>query len=416
MPHFEYRDGLLCAEQATLPSIAERFGTPCYVYSRAAIEGNWRAWRDAFGARPHLLAYAVKANGNLAVLRLLADLGAGFDIVSSGELERVRSAGGDPGRVVFSGVGKRADEMQAALEAGIRCFSVESRSELLQLDQVARQLGRQAPVALRVNPDVDARTHPHIATGLRHNKFGIPIEQAAALYTEARRLPGIALHGIACHIGSQVTAAAPYLDALQRLLALVDELRAGGIVLRHVDIGGGLGIRYRDESPPAAAELVAALSALVEGTGLELWMEPGRSIVGDAGLLLTRVLYLKGDGPRRFAVVDTAMNDLLRPSLYDAFHDIVPVMPRGDRAVLDFDVVGPVCESADVLGRGRALALAEGDLLAIRGAGAYAAVMASNYNARPRPAEVMVEGTLVRLVRRRETLAEMLAPEHVRDT
>lgn len=409
MDYFSYIDGELCAGQVSLAGIAARFGTPCYVYSRARIEAGWRAYDDAFGQRPHLVCYAVKANGNLAVLEVLARLGAGFDIVSAGELELVLAAGGDPGRIVFSGVGKRAEEMRAALEAGISCFNVESASELERLARVAAEAGRRAPIALRVNPDVDAGTHPYIATGLRENKFGVPWDEARELYVRAAALPSLEVTGIACHIGSQVLDLRPYLDAMDRMIALVEALGGKGLNLHHLDLGGGLGIRYRDEVPPDPAALVAALCDRLRGADLELRVEPGRSIVGDAGVLLTRVEYLKRNGERRFAVVDAAMNDLLRPALYGAWQDVVPVRRRDDGARHRYDVVGPVCESADFIARDRELALAEGDLLAVLGCGAYSACMASNYNARPRAAEILVDGAQMLEVRRRESVVDLLA-------
>jgi diaminopimelate decarboxylase len=343
------------------------------------------------------------------VLEVLARLGAGFDIVSAGELELVLAAGGDPGRIVFSGVGKRAEEMRAALEAGISCFNVESASELERLARVAAEAGRRAPIALRVNPDVDAGTHPYIATGLRENKFGVPWDEARELYVRAAALPSLEVTGIACHIGSQVLDLRPYLDAMDRMIALVEALGGKGLNLHHLDLGGGLGIRYRDEVPPDPAALVAALCDRLRGADLELRVEPGRSIVGDAGVLLTRVEYLKRNGERRFAVVDAAMNDLLRPALYGAWQDVVPVRRRDDGARHRYDVVGPVCESADFIARDRELALAEGDLLAVLGCGAYSACMASNYNARPRAAEILVDGAQMLEVRRRESVVDLLA-------
>lgn len=409
MGYFGYVDGQLCAGQVPLAGIATRFGTPCYVYSRAGIEAGWRAYDGAFGKRRHLVCYAVKANGNLAVLGLLARLGAGFDIVSAGELELVLAAGGDPHRIVFSGVGKRTEEMRAALEAGISCFNVESASELERLARVAAETGRRAPIALRVNPDVDAGTHPYIATGLRENKFGVSWEEAPDLYVRAAALPSLEVTGMACHIGSQVLSIQPYLDAMDRMLALVKVLEGKGLNLHHLDMGGGLGIRYRDETPPDPAAFVAALSERLDGSDLELHIEPGRSIVGEAGVLLTRVEYLKRNGARRFAVVDAAMNDLLRPALYGAWQDVLPVRRCDAGALHRYDVVGPVCESADFIARDRELCLDEGDLLAVMGCGAYSACMASNYNARPRAAEVMVDGAEVLEVRRRESVADLLA-------
>lgn len=410
MDHFCLRDGELHAEDVPLSRIAADFGTPCWVYSRATLERHWRAFDTAFAALPHRICYAVKANSSLAVLQLLARLGSGFDIVSGGELARVLRAGGDPAGIVFSGVGKSEIEMQQALAAGIGCFNVESEAELRRLAQVASSLGRRASVALRVNPDVDAGTHPYISTGLKQNKFGIPIERAEALYAEAASCAALEVVGVACHIGSQLLSVAPFVDALERVLALVDRLAARGIALARIDIGGGLGVRYRDERPPSPAELGSAVCERLAGRGLEVLVEPGRAIAANAGVLLTRVQYLKRGAERGFAIVDAAMNDLLRPALYGAWMDIVPVRPREEVADR-WDVVGPVCETGDFLGRERELAIAEGDLLAVRTAGAYGATMSSNYNSRPRAAEVLVDGNQVHLVRRRETIDELLAPE-----
>lgn len=416
MKPFDYRHGRLQVEQVDLQTLAEIHGTPAYVYSAAALRANYGALAAAFGPQPHRICYAVKANGNLAVLQLLAGLGAGFDIVSVGELERVLLAGGEPERIVFSGVGKREAEMRRALEVGIGCFNVESASELRRLDRLAQALGQRAPVSLRVNPDVDAATHPYIATGLKENKFGIDIDRAAELYGEAAAMPGIRLVGIDCHIGSQLTTLAPFVDALERVLALYDRLQAQGIELAHIDVGGGLGIRYRDEQPPAAAAWVGALRERVGGRPVALWLEPGRAIVGEAGVLLTRVEYLKVQQGHHFAIVDAGMNDLLRPSLYQAWHDILPVSPRRDEPPPPaWDIVGPVCETGDFLGKQRELALAEGDLLAVMSAGAYAFTMASQYNARPRPPELLVDGAHVHVARARETLADLWAGERLAD-
>jgi diaminopimelate decarboxylase len=408
---FGLREGHLHAEQVPLEEIAARFGTPCYVYSRAAIEAAFREFDGALAARPHLVCYAMKANSNLAVLDVLARLGSGFDIVSAGELARVMAAGGDPGKVVFSGVGKRAEEMRLALEAGILCFNVESAPELHRLSEVAVATGRTAPVSLRVNPDVDARTHPYISTGLKENKFGVAFEDAPALYATASRLPGLRVTGIDCHIGSQITEVAPFADALAKVLHLVDRLAADGIALEHIDLGGGLGIRYADETPPAAADYLSALLRGLEGRPQSVLFEPGRALVGNAGVLLTRVEYLKAGEARSFAIVDAAMNDLMRPALYDAHHGIVPVRPRAAPASR-WEVVGPVCESGDFLGHDRPLALEPGDLLAVLSAGAYGMSMASNYNSRPRAAEVMVDGACVHLVRGREDTQALFALEH----
>ena len=402
--------GELHVEQVALSQVAERYGTPCYVYSRAAITAAYRAFEGAFGAHSHMICYAVKANSTLGVLNVLARLGSGFDIVSGGELARVMAAGCDPRKVVFSGVGKSAEEMQQALMAGILCFNVESESELARLDAVAARTGRTAAVSLRVNPDVDPRTHPYIATGLKENKFGIPYDDALALYRRARDLRNIRIGGIGCHIGSQLTAVAPFVAALDKVLELVDRLQAEGIALAHIDIGGGLGIRYRDESPPAIAEYARALTARLGGRPQKLLLEPGRALVGPAGVLLTRVEYLKHGREKNFAVVDAAMNDLLRPALYDAWHDVQTVRASAADGKA-YDIVGPVCESADFLARARDLALAEGDLLAIMAAGAYGMSMSSNYNTRPRAAEVMVDGAQMHLIREREAVSELMARE-----
>jgi diaminopimelate decarboxylase len=402
MTALRYVGGALQMEQADLAAVAAEFGTPCYVYSRAAIEVAYKAYDAAFEQRPHRICYAVKANSNLAVLNLLARLGAGFDVVSGGELARVLRAGGDAGRVVFSGVGKRADELRAALAAGIGCFNVESAAELERLNRVAMDMGLRAPLALRVNPDVDARTHPYISTGLRQNKFGIPAAEAPALYRHAAGLPGVQVRGIACHIGSQLTDLAPLAEAAARVAALRQALLHQGIGIEHVDLGGGLGIAYENEAVPSHADYVAAISAPFAGSGVSISIEPGRSIVGPAGVLLTRVEYLKPGAERSFAIVDAAMNDLLRPALYDAHHAVLPLRDSGAEPAR-WELVGPVCESGDFLARGRFLTLAEGDLLALRDAGAYGFVMSSNYNSRPRPAEVLVDGARVQLVRARET-------------
>ncbi|MGH8695436.1 MAG: diaminopimelate decarboxylase [Burkholderiales bacterium] len=411
MTAFHLRGGRLQAESVPLDEIARRFGTPCYVYSRAAIESAFRAFSAPLAGRDHLVCYAMKANSNLGVLDVLARLGAGFDIVSGGELARVLAAGGDPRKVVFSGVGKSEGEIREALAAGILCFNVESAAELARIERVAGQMSKRAPVSLRVNPDVDPRTHPYISTGLKENKFGIAYDEAMPLYRKAAASASLQVAGIGFHIGSQLTDAAPFVAALGRVLELVDALAKRGIALRHLDLGGGLGIRYRDEQPPAPAEYLGALLARLAGRTEQILIEPGRALVGNAGLLLTRVEYLKHGPDRSFAVVDAAMNDLLRPALYDAWHDIVPVAPR-EGAPRRYDVVGPVCETADFLGHGRSLALAEGDLLAILSAGAYGMAMSSNYNTRPRVPEVMVDGTATHMVRRREPVASLFALEH----
>ncbi|MEK7666170.1 MAG: diaminopimelate decarboxylase [Pseudomonadota bacterium] len=415
MSTFTYRGDRLYAEGVALSEIADKLGTPCYVYSRAHIEAQWRAFDQAFGARDHLVCYAVKANSNLGLLNVLARLGSGFDIVSVGELERVLAADGDPGKVVFSGVGKGVHEIERALEAGIACFNVESEAELVVLNEVAARLGRHAPVSLRINPDVDAKTHPYISTGLKESKFGIPMREARAAYHVAQQLSHLRIVGVDCHIGSQLTELVPFADALEHVLALVDQLAADGIALQHLDLGGGLGIRYRDEQPPAPGEYVAAFLQRLDAHGdryrnLKLLIEPGRAIVGNAGVLLTRVQYLKHAEAKNFAIVDAAMNDLMRPALYDAWQDIAPVLKRTG-AAQQYDVVGPVCESGDFLGKDRTLKVQAGDLLAVCSAGAYGSSMSSNYNTRPRAPEVMVDGERFHVVRRRETIVELLLPE-----
>ncbi len=412
MTFFTQRDQHLFVEEVSLEQIAENCGTPCYVYSRAALEAAYRAYDDALATRDHLVCYAVKANSSLAILNVFARLGSGFDIVSGGELARVLKAGGDPKKVVFSGVGKTAGEMRAALAAGILCFNVESESELTRINKVAGEVGKIAPVSLRVNPDVDAKTHPYIATGLKENKFGVPFEDALRLYKAAAGMPNLRVHGIDCHIGSQLTEIPPFVAALQKLLGLVDQLAVDGIQISHIDIGGGLGIRYRDETPPPVADYINALGACLGKRAQKILFEPGRSLVGNTGVLLTRVEYLKHGADRNFAVVDAAMNDLMRPALYDAWHDIRPVSPR-QSATRRYEIVGPVCESGDFLGRDRALNLAEGDLLAIMSAGAYGMSMSSNYNTRPRAAEVMVTGNEFHIVRSRETFDQLIATEKI---
>lgn len=415
MDYFNYHDGMLHAENVPLAVIAERYGTPCYVYSRATIERHWRAFDAAFADKPHLVCYAVKANSNLAVLNILARLGSGFDIVSVGELERVLAAGGDPAKIVFSGVGKREDELERALEVGIRCFNVEVPGELDRLNRIAGALGVKAPISLRVNPDVDALTHPYISTGLRENKFGIDVGEAAIQYLRAADMPHLQVLGIDCHIGSQLTSVRPFLDAIDRILFLVDALKEQGIDLHHIDLGGGLGIRYRDEQPPEPSEYASALLQRLEQTNYEILIEPGRAIIGNAGVLLTRVEHLKSNQDKNFAIVDAAMNDLIRPALYDAWQEIVPVRQSSGAEVRTYDVVGPVCETGDFLGNGRQLALSENDLLTIRSAGAYGFSMSSNYNSRPRPAEVMVDGRRTHLIRERETTTALFQGEHVLD-
>lgn len=411
---FEYRNGVLCAELVPLEDIAQRFGTPCYVYSRAAITTGHGAFARALEGRRALVAYSVKANSNLAVLSLMARLGAGFDIVSGGELARVLAAGGDPRKILFSGVGKSEDEIARALQAGILCLNLESEGELERVAAVAGRLDRRAPVAFRVNPDVDAKTHPYISTGLRQNKFGVPYEDAERLYREASRMAQVEVVGIGCHIGSLMTAAGPFIDAAARILALVERLQRSGIGLAHIDLGGGFGIRYRDESPAPVSEFLDGALGVLAGRRETLIVDPGRAIVGNAGALLTRVEYVKSGAEKSFLVVDAAMNDLIRPALYGAWHDVLPVKQANDAAPKSvYDVVGPVCESADFLARDRALSARPGDLLAVMSAGAYAMVMSSNYNTRPRAAEVMVDGAAAHLVRRRERPEELYAAESV---
>ncbi|MBS1224928.1 MAG: diaminopimelate decarboxylase [Proteobacteria bacterium] len=413
MDHFEYRNSRLFAEDVPVADIAATVGTPCYIYSRATIERHWRAFDHAFADHPHLVCYAVKANSNLAVLNLLARLGSGFDIVSGGELERVLAAGGDPGKVVFSGVGKRRDELERALEVGIRCFNIESEAELALLERVAAERKQRAPVSLRINPDVDANTHPYISTGLKQNKFGIPTDRAPAVYAQAAASPHLEVVGVDCHIGSQLTQVRPFVDALERVLALVARLEGQGVHIHHLDLGGGLGIRYRDEEPPLPAEHAAALMEHLRGKPYEILIEPGRAIIGNAGILVTRVELLKQGEDKNFAVVDAAMNDLIRPALYSAWQAIIPVEPRAGGEPRRYDVVGPICETGDFLGKDRELNVEPGDLLAVRSAGAYGFAMSSNYNSRPRAAEVMVDGDRFQVVRWRERLADLYAGESI---
>lgn len=408
--YFSYQGGELCVEQVALADIAERFNTPCYVYSHTALTDGYRQFKTAFAGREHLICYAVKANPNIAVLHLLARLGAGFDIVSGGELQRVLAAGGGAGRVVFSGVGKTVAEMRLALNAEILCFNVESEAELMRLNEVAGSMGKVAPVSLRVNPDVDAKTHPYISTGLKQNKFGVAYAEALDLYREAAELPHLRVTGIDCHIGSQLTETSPFVAAAEKILALVDRLAAEGIVLEHLDLGGGLGIRYNDETPPSIVDYANALLGALQGRGEKIIVEPGRVLVGNAGVLLTRVEYLKHGEEKNFAIVDAAMNDLMRPALYDAYHGIQPVQISALPAQ-QYEVVGPVCETGDFIGHARELAISQGDLLAVMSAGAYGMSMSSNYNTRPRVAEVMVSGTAVQLIRERETVHQLFSGE-----
>ncbi len=412
-PHFHYQGDALYAEGVRLHDLAQTLGTPLYVYSRAALDTAWSAYQEAIGGRNVLVCYGMKANSNLAVLREFARLGSGFDIVSGGELARVLAAGADPSRVVFSGVGKQVWEMRAALAAGVKCFNVESVPELRRLSGVAAAAGKRAAVSLRVNPDVDAQTHPYISTGLKENKFGIAIDQAASAYELAATLPAIEIVGVDCHIGSQITEVSPDLDALDKLLGLIDRLALKGIRLRHLDLGGGLGIRYDDETPLAPSALLDHVFAQLNARGyghLELVLEPGRSLVGNAGVLLTRVQYLKLSEARNFAIVDAAMNDLMRPALYEAWHGVLPAMVRNQSPVI-YDVVGPVCESADWLARARALAIEEDDVLAVESAGAYGFVMSGNYNSRGRAAEVMVDGAQYHVIRQRESFDDLIRGE-----
>jgi diaminopimelate decarboxylase len=414
MNAFTFRNGELYAEDLPLSEIAARHGTPAYVYSRAAILANYGAYAAAFAGVPHGICYSVKANSNLALLNLLARAGAGFDIVSGGELARVLAAGGEPGKILFSGVGKTESEMRFALARDIHCFNVESASELERLDALAGDLGKRARVSLRVNPDVDAKTHPYISTGLRENKFGIAYDEALAQYRIAAGMKHIEVVGLDCHIGSQITDLSPYVDALDRLLALVDALAREGIALEHLDLGGGVGIAYQDEPVIELAAYARAVGPQLAARGLKLLLEPGRSIVGNAGVLLTRVEYLKRGETRGFAIVDAAMNDLMRPALYEAYHAIEPLRPRNEPPHT-WQVVGPICESADFLGHDRLLSLREGDLLAVRDAGAYGFVMSSNYNTRPRACEVIVDGSESRVVRARETIEQLFANERILD-
>ncbi len=413
MDYFQYRNNELFAEDVPVQEIAQQFGTPCYIYSRATLERHWQAFDAALANTPHLICYAVKANSNLAVLNVLAKLGSGFDIVSVGELERVLAAGGDPSKIVFSGVAKRADEIQRALEVGIHCFNVESESELHRINNVAGELRLSAPVSLRVNPDVDAKTHPYISTGLKENKFGIAIDDAQRIYQVASALPHLDVRGIDCHIGSQLTTITPFVDALNRVLALLEKLKADGITIQHIDIGGGLGIRYQDETPPLPDEYARALNETLTGHDYTIIMEPGRAIAGNAGILITRIEHLKHNSDRHFAIVDAAMNDLMRPALYNAWQEIIAVQPREDGESYQYDIVGPVCETGDFLGKERQLNLKEGDLLAVRSAGAYGFTMSSNYNTRGRAAEVMVDGATPFIIRERETVSSLFEKEHL---
>ena len=414
MKPFQIINGELHAEEVALSVIAQRFDTPTYVYSKNSLADNYKSFQAGFVANDHLICFAVKANPSLAILNLFARLGAGFDIVSGGELARVMAAGADPAKVVFSGVGKSATEMCAALEAGIFCFNVESAAELERLNKVAGSMGKIAPISLRVNPNVDAKTHPYISTGLKNNKFGVAYEDAFSLYQKAAGMANIAIHGVDCHIGSQITELSPFLDAFDRVLALVDRLEQAGITIHHIDAGGGIGICYSDETPPDFSAYAAALLEKLGDRKIKLVFEPGRALVGNAGLLLTKVEYLKHTEAKNFAIVDAAMNDLMRPALYDAYHDIQTVKPHeGEKQI--YEIVGPVCESGDFLGHDRELALQQDDLLAIMSAGAYGMSMSSNYNTRPRAAEVMVDGNECHLIRQREAIEQLFALEKTLD-
>ena len=413
MDYFNYRDNELFAEDIAVQDIIKKYGSPCYIYSRATLERHWHAFDKAFQDHSHLICYAVKANSNIGLLNLLARLGSGFDIVSIGELERVIAAGGDPKKVVFSGIGKREDEILAALKIGIRCFNIEVRDELDRINHLAKLLGVIAPVSFRVNPNVDAKTHPYISTGLKENKFGIDIDQALTEYRRAATMPNINIIGIDCHIGSQLTETGPFLDALDKLLELVSALKADNINLHHLDLGGGLGIRYNTETPPKPADYIELILERLGATDFEILLEPGRAIVGNAGILVTQIEYLKPTPHKNFAIVDAAMNDLMRPSLYSAWQEIIPIVKNSNAPEKLWDIVGPVCETGDFLGKERMLKLAQGDLLAIRSSGAYGFSMSSNYNSRPRVPELMVDGNQVHLIRDRESLVDLWSSEHL---
>ena len=413
MDYFNYRDNELFAEDIAVQDIVKKYGSPCYIYSRATLERHWHAFDKAFQDHSHLICYAVKANSNIGLLNLLARLGSGFDIVSIGELERVIAAGGDPKKVVFSGIGKREDEILAALKIGIRCFNIEVRDELDRINHLAKLLDVIAPVSFRVNPNVDAKTHPYISTGLKENKFGIDIDQALTEYRRAATMPNINIIGIDCHIGSQLTETGPFLDALDKLLELVSALKADNINLHHLDLGGGLGIRYNTETPPKPADYIELILERLGATDFEILLEPGRAIVGNAGILVTQIEYLKPTPHKNFAIVDAAMNDLMRPSLYSAWQEIIPIVKNSNAPEKLWDIVGPVCETGDFLGKERMLKLAQGDLLAIRSSGAYGFSMSSNYNSRPRVPELMVDGNQVHLIRDRESLVDLWSSEHL---
>ncbi len=414
MDFFQYKNEQLYVEDLPVKQLAEEFGTPLYIYSRATLERHWHAFDSALGKHPHLICYAVKANSNIGILNVMAKLGSGFDIVSQGELERVLAAGGEASKVVFSGVAKSRAEIMRALEVGIRCFNVESIAELHHINQIAGEMGKIAPISLRVNPDVDAHTHPYISTGLKENKFGVSVDEAREVYKLAATLPHVKITGMDCHIGSQLTELQPFLDATDRLIRLIEQLKEDGITLKHLDLGGGLGVTYTDETPPHPSDYAAALlNKLKDYKDLEIILEPGRAIAANAGILVAKVQYLKSNESRNFAITDTGMNDMIRPALYEAYMNIIEIDRTLEREKAIYDVVGPVCETSDVLGKQRELAIAEGDYIAQRSAGAYGASMSSNYNSRPRTAEVLVDGDKAYLIRRRESLNELWALESI---
>ena len=413
MEHFSYKDNNLLVEDASIASVAEKYGTPCFIYSKAALEQNYHAYEKAFEGHSHLICYAVKANSNLAVLNILSKLGAGFDIVSGGELDRVIAAGGDPKKVTFSGLGKTTQEIYKALDAGIHCFNIESEAELLRINEIAVNNSQVAPISIRVNPDVNAETHPYISTGLKENKFGISMEKAIQLYLHATEMKGICIKGLDFHIGSQLTSIRPILDALDRILTLNEQLISRDVIIEHINIGGGLGVTYEDEIPPTPNELILAVKEKLHGLDLKIVVEPGRSIAANAGILVTKVEYLKNHEEKNFAIIDGAMNDLIRPALYGAWQKIVPVKKAAGNESTAYDIVGPICESADALGKNRSLNINAGDLLAIKSAGAYGFVMSSNYNTRPRAPEIMINGSEVHLIRERETVSDLFQNEYL---
>ena len=413
MEHFSYKDNNLLVEDASVASVAEKYGTPCFIYSKAALEQNYHAYEKAFEDHSHLICYAVKANSNLAVLNILSKLGAGFDIVSGGELDRVIAAGGDPKKVTFSGLGKTTQEIYKALDAGIHCFNIESEAELLRINEIAVNNSQVAPISIRVNPDVNAETHPYISTGLKENKFGLSMEKAIQLYLHATEMKGICIKGLDFHIGSQLTSIRPILDALDRVLTLNEQLISKDVIIEHINIGGGLGVTYEDEIPPTPNELILAVKEKLHGLDLKIVVEPGRSIAANAGILVTKVEYLKNHEEKNFAIIDGAMNDLIRPALYGAWQKIVPVKKAAGNESTAYDIVGPICESADALGKNRSLNINAGDLLAIKSAGAYGFVMSSNYNTRPRAPEIMINGSEVHLIRERETVSDLFQNEYL---